>query len=602
MKKQLNMSFWIIGALFALIIGLIQACQKENYRTTTTDEVNITGYLEQHADDYSLLTDIMYRSKTAGYLGAYGTYTLFAPNNASITTWMKDNGKSALTDFTDAELLDFIKYHVVRDTVGTLRFSDGKIKTPSLFGEYLYTDVLRGNYRINKSAMVTKSNIFCGNGIIHAIDKVLTPPVQSIAEMVANNPRYRIFSAALKETGFYDTLYYKRGMEIAANKRFQTLIVESDSALNTLGIHDISDLKAKYSQTGNPKNPKDSLWLYMAYHITNDAKFLEDVVAGGTLYTLAPKEIITTKLFSTSVLLNEGTFNGIFEPGAELNRTYSDLMASNGVIHESKQEVKIKVRPQVPVYFDIATSPELLSSLGSAYQSTAKPLVANGQSIANSIGFNNLTVLTIGTNAYTYYKALESKRPYANGDLLSLSLCFNNANRAKWIEFKTPYLVKGRYKVWICYAQHGDAPEIQATFNPGKADEQILPNIIVLNQTLTASGVSDLGNSNADNLMLAQGYKRYMATVGDYNANNVTGGLKAKTGSEASLNVGRLAGIINVETTDRHVIRFEAVKDKKCGSNTVYLDMIQFIPADDLEQNYPRFHQLTGELFYRPQQ
>jgi uncharacterized surface protein with fasciclin (FAS1) repeats len=546
------------------------------------------------------LTDILYRSKTAGYLGAYGTYTLFAPNNESITAWIKEKGKSSLTDFTDAELLDFVKYHVVRDTVGSIRFTDGKIKTPSLFGEYLYTDVQNGVYRVNKSALVTKSNISCGNGIIHAIDKVLVPPVQSIAEFIAGNARYSIFSAALKETGFYDTLYYQRGSEVPAEKRFQTAIVESDSVLNAQGIYNFNDLKNKYSQTGTPTNPKDSLWLYVAYHLSNDAKFLEDVVAASSIYTLAPKEIITTKLVGSKVLLNEDTFNGVFEAGAELNRNYSDVMASNGVIHESKQSFKIKVRQQVPVYFDIATSPEMVNALGSAFQNSNKALVANGATIANSFSFNDLGVITIGTNAYTVYKTLETKRPYANGDLLSLSICANNANRAKWIEFKTPYLVKGRYKVWVCYAQHGDAPEIQATFNPGKADAQVLPNVIILNQSLTASGVSDLADPNADNLMLAQGYKRYMATVGDYNANNITGGLKAKSGSEAPLNVGRLAGTINVETTDRHTIRFEAVKDKKCGSNTVYLDMIQFIPADDLEQNYPRFHQITGELFYRP--
>ncbi|WP_333577136.1 fasciclin domain-containing protein [Sphingobacterium sp. Lzh-3] len=600
MKRNFRKQYWLIGTWFVLSVALIFSCQKEKYRISTSDEMNITGYLEAHETDYSLLTEILYRSKTAGYLGAYGTYTLFAPNNESINAWIKDNGKTGLNDFTDAQLLDFVKYHVVRDTVGSTRFTDGKIKTASLLGEYLYTDVQNGIYRINKSAKIIRSNISCGNGIIHSINKVLVPPAQSLAELIGNNPRYSIFAEALKETGFYDTLYYQRGVAVADAKRFQTAIVESDSVLQLQGIKSYADMKAAYSQTGDVKSHKDSLWLYVAYHLSNDIKFLEDIVAANTIYTLAPKEIISTKLLGAQILLNDDVFNGVHEAGAEINRSQSDVLASNGVLHEAKQPFKIKVRQQVPVYFDIATSPELVNALGSAYFNSSKALVANGATIANSFAFNSLTVSTIGTNGYYYYKALETKRPYANGDLLSLSLCANNSARAKWIEFKTPYLVKGRYKVWICYAQHGDAPEIQATFNPGKGDEQILPNTIILNQSLTASGVSDLANANADNLMLAQGYKRYMATVGDYNANNITGGLKAKSGSEAPLNVGRLAGIINVETTDRHVIRFEAIKDKKCGSNTVYLDMIQFIPADDLEQNYPRFHQISGELFYRP--
>jgi len=283
-----------------------------------------------------------------------------------------------------------------------------------------------------------------------------------------------------------------------------------------------------------------------------------------------------------------------------LNRPTSDVTAINGVLHESLNNFRIKVRVQVPVYFDVATSPELQLSLGAAFRNAEKPLVANGSPIASSIGFEKNDVITIESNKYAYYSGLSTKRPYANGDLLTLSICANNANRVKYIDLKTPYLVKGRYKVWICYAQNGNAPSMQAIFNPGAADEQVLPNVIFFNQTLSGSGVSDLEDPSADNLMLARGYKRYFATEGDYNANGVSGGILEKSGN-GRLNVGRLAGIINVETTDRHTIRLQAVKDVKCQSNSVYLDMIQFIPADDLEQIYPRFHQIPGELFYRPQ-
>ncbi|MFD1768679.1 fasciclin domain-containing protein [Sphingobacterium suaedae] len=600
MKRNLKKQ-WKIGVTFLLSLCVLWACQKEMFRETTTDEVNITGYLDLHPDTYSLLSEILVRSKTAGYLGAYGTYTLFAPDNNAIQAWIKSKGKNTIADFSDDELLNLVKYHVIRDTVGSTRFTDGKIKTPTLFGEFLYTDVSSQSFRINRSAHITRMNVLCGNGLVHGIDQVLTPPTQSLAEVIENDNRYSIFSQALKETGFYDTLYFERGMEVPVEKRFQTVIVESDSVLKTQGIQSFADLKAEYSHTGDPKNPKDSLWLYMAYHISNDGKFLEDIVAMSTIYTLAPKEIISTKRDGIRILLNEDEFNGVFEPGAELNRNKSDVMASNGVLHESLQSFKIKVRKQVPVYFDAATSPELKVALGGAFGvNGTKALVSNGQPIANSLGFEKLDVLTIESNAYDYWGTLETKRPRANGDILNLSVCSNNANRVKYVELKTPYLVKGRYKVWVCFLQNGNAPEVQAIFNPGKEDEQVLPNIIFFNQTLSASGVSDMGNANADNLMLAQGYKRYMATSGDYNANGVAGGIKPKTGNDAGLNVGRLAGTIEVETTDRHTIRFLAVGGK-CSSNSMWLDMIQFIPADDLEQIYPRFHQIPGELFYRPQ-
>lgn len=595
----------IIHTLYVAVIGWVMclavvACKKAMYRQTTTDEVNITEYLQKKPDTYSVFLEAMERAKASGFLGAYGTYTLFAPTNEAMKEWITENGKNSLADFGEEELTSLVRYHIVKDTVGSLRFTDGKIKTPTLFKEFLYTDVVNGNFRINKSAFISQANIICGNGIVHELDKVLTPPSMSLAEIIESNPRYSIFAQALKETGFYDTLYYRRGTEIADQKRFQTAIVESDSVLNAIGIESYAALKERYSQTGNPKNHSDSLWLYVAYHISNGGNYLEDIASLSSIYTLAPKEIINTKLLGTRVLLNDDIFNGVYEPGAELSRYRSDITAVNGVLHESLNNFRIKVRVQVPVYFDVATSPELLQALGSAYRNGSKPLVANGQTIANSIGFEKLDVITITSNNYNYYSGLTTKRPYANGDLLTLTMCANNASRVKYVELKTPYLVKGKYKVWVCYAQNGQGSGLQVIYNPGKADEQTLPNIVFLSQTLSASGVNDRGDPNADNLMLAQGYKRYMATQGDYNANGVTGGVLSLTSGDGALNVGRLAGTINVETTDRHTIRLQAVSDVKCGSNLVYLDMIQFIPADDLEQIYPRFHQIPGELFYRP--
>jgi uncharacterized surface protein with fasciclin (FAS1) repeats len=595
--------FKTTGLIMLVVAALLAySCKKELFKISTTNDVNITGYLEQNPDTYSMLLQILEKSKTQGYLGAYGTYTLFAPTNSAIQNWLKEQGKSSINDFSDEDLLNFVKYHVVKDTVSTVRFSDGKIKTPTLFGEFLYTDVANGTYRVNKEAFISKMNILCGNGIIQSIDKVLVPPAKNLAELIESNGRYTIFTAALKATGFYDTLKYQRGEDIATEKRFQTVIAQSDSLYNTLEIYDLDDLIDKYSNTNSPKNHNDSLWLYMAYHIMNDGKFLEDIAGSSSLYTLAPKEIISTSLDVTRILLNETVFNGIKEPGAEINRDKSDNLAVNGVMHEAKDNFYIKVRQQVPVYFDVTSSPELIAALGSAYGNATRPLVVNGKSITSSIIFEDPAKTQ--SNNYDFWSALEAKRPRANGDYLNLSTCNANAARQKFVDIKTPYLVKGRYKVWVCYVQNNNGSHFQTTYDPGTPQQQILPNIVYCSSTLTAgSGLDNttIGGPNADNLMLVQGYKRYMATTAETNANGVRG-LKPVSGGDAGLNVGRLAGIINVETTDRHIIRLTAVGDggNRCSSNTTWIDMIHFIPADDNEQIYPRFHVTPGELFYRP--
>jgi len=603
MKKNfIKKATGVILLMFAILFTY--SCKKELFKLSTTDDLNITGYLEQNSEQYSMLLEIMEKSKTQGYLGAYGTYTLFAPTNDAIQNWVTSNGKSSLNEFSDAELLNFVKYHVIRDTVSTIRFTDGKIQTPTLFGEYLYTDVVNGTYRVNKQALINKSNIILGNGVIQSIDKVLVPPAENLFELVKSNPDYSIFTEALIATGFNDTLSYQRGQEIAAEKRFQTVIVQSDSLYRTMGINNYADLAARYSTKNDPKNHADSLWLYMAYHITNDGKFLQDIAGSPTLYTLAPKEIISTKLDVTNILLNETVFNGVLEPGAQIIRSKSDNLAMNGVMHVAKDNFYIKVRQQVPVYFDF-DSPELRAALGAGFRNAAftanQNLVKNGVSIASSIIPQN-TAISVGS--YNFNSGTtDATRPKANGDYLLLSFCNASTARQKYIDFKTPYLVKGRYKVWICYVQYDYGARLQTSFDPGTPQEQILPNITYTDQGISASGVPNTaagtGSANADNLMLAQGYKRYMATNVEYNANNVKG-LKALYGTGSDKNVGRLAGIIDVQTTDRHVLRLTAIGEARCANENTWIDMIHFIPADDPEQNYPRFHILPGELFYRP--
>lgn len=601
--KKFWTTVWGTGRLFILlpvIILLMTACYKQDIKENVIEEYNITGYLEQFPERFSLITDILYKTETAGFLGAYGTYTFFAPENGGVSDWIRQKGKNDVNDFSKEELMEFVRYHLIRDTVGTARFTDGRIRTPTLFGEFLYTDVVSGQYRINKEVLVTQSNIMCRNGVIHAIEDPLVPPPLSLAELIEQHPDYTIFAEALKATGFYDTLYFERGMAVDSVKRFQTVIAESDAVYRESGIHSFEDLKDKYSQTGDPRSKTDSLWLYMAYHISNGPLFMEDIIATSSLYTLAPQQVISAKFANRNILLNEAEFNGEFEPGAMVIRQKSDMMASNGVLHEVNAPVFIKIRYQVPVYWDMATSPELLLALGGGYRNpTPTALVNNGVPIASSIAFDRYNVSTIGNNNYNFNSnANELQRARANGDAIILSMSTNSARLAH-ADFTTPHLVAGQYRVWVCYvAFNNTAPHLQVIFNPDTEDEQVMPNILIMNQGLGGSGVTNLNDPNADNLMLAQGFKRYMATVGDYNANGINYGIKPKSGNNGNLNVGRLVGTIDVKTTDRHKIRFKVVPGGGNGNNNTLLDMIHFIPVDHLDQIYPRFHAVPGELFY----
>ncbi|MFD2581447.1 fasciclin domain-containing protein [Pedobacter vanadiisoli] len=603
MKMKLDVrKITYLVLLGALVSFMINACKRESLTLSTTDDVNITGFLEKNPEKFSLFTQILERSGTKGYLAAYGKYTIFTPDNNAITAWLKELNKTAVDQLSAAELKDIVRFHILPDTVATGKFTDGKLNQITLYGQYLQTGVVFkdgvSSYIINKQALITQSNVRVGNGIIHVIDHVLTPSTKTLAVSIETNSRYSIFTQALKETGFYDSLNYVQSAIPDTTRRFQTVILESDSAIKAAGFSNYAALKAKLSKTGNPQSHADSLWMYVAYHISTGANYTPDIVSSPSLATLVPSEIVTTKLVGTRILLNEDEFNGVIEPGVEVNRTFSNVTTANGVLHESKSFYKIKPRVPTGVYFDISDQPELKLMAAWRVPGQNISLIQNGKFVLSGLRadripgrlhLNSTSTLPIGTS---------DGRSYANRDVIQFSMTTNNTARNIWVELRTPMLVKGKYKVWICYTQNGNGPLSQIGVDVGTTQEQILPNLVDFSQSLTSSGVptANAALPSADGLMLTNGFKRYMATTADVNQDGVRGIQPISVNNQWSVMVGRLAGVVDIKTTDRHWIRFTTLR----GNNDyiMNIDMIHFIPIDD-DQNYPRFG-TTGAIFKRP--
>lgn len=592
-----------LTVLGAFIFFIIDACQKEAYTQSTTDDVNVTGYLEKNTDQFSLFLSILDRSGTKGYLGAYGKYTVFAPNNAAVTEWLKLSNKSGVDQMTVEELKDMVRFHVLPDTVSTNKFTDGKLSQITLYGQYLQTGVTfnggTSSYIINKYAKVVQSNVRVGNGIIHVIDRVLLPATKTLAQTIESNPKYSIMTQALKATGFYDSLNYVQSQVPDTTRRFQTAVIESDSALKAAGIANYEALRDKLSKTGNPKSHADSLWMYVAYHISTGASYTADIVATTSLYTLVPNEVVTTKLVGTTILLNDDEFNGVHEPGVEVNRSYSDLTASNGVLHEARGFYKIKPRVPTAVFFDIGDQPELKLLSAWRVPGSVVSLLSNGKLITAGIRLDQIRSNTISPKYVVSILPIGTSdgRSYANKDVIQFNTSISNNARAVWVEIRTPMLVKGKYKVWICYTYNGSGPLTQISMDFGTTQQQLLPNLVDFAQNLTSSGVADAdaAKESADGSMLTNGFKRYMATTNDL-SDGVPGLQPVAQRSQWSVMVGKLAGTADIQTTDRHWVRLTVLRGNQ--SDNMNIDMIHFIPIDD-DQNYPRFSP-SGLIYKRP--
>lgn len=560
-------SLLLVLLVGAFVLTHLPGCKKITIVTTTTTDVNMYDYLVQHADSYSEFAKMIDKAGYSSFLNAYGAYTLFAPTNDGVKAFLQEMNKASIDAFTQQELQNIVKLHLIEDTINTSTFTDGKLPKVTMLGQYLLTGVNneRGvsSYIINRQALIVQPNLVLSNGIIHAIDHVLKAATKTVAQTIEANPDFSIFTQALKATGYYDSLNIVNNPDTL--RRFVTAIAETNKALADSGIGSYAVLKARYSNTGNPMNANDSLHMYVAYHIFNEARYLADIVSTVSIPTYQPLEVVTPKLDGQSVLLNDVFFNGNHEPGIELNRATSDVTASNGVVHSANAHFAVKIRVPVRIDFDVADQPEL-RKLTNVYRqaTTANAITGTGGGTSFAKGtFADITwnANTSTTSTIAYVCMPSTSTTYYGWRTDYLRLPMGNTSRNLWVEFRTPLLVKGRYKVWICYYR-GRASTNNPAF-PNRVEFDGQP----MQRTFDFSEQKPVGTTGE---LEALGYKQSTEAPLTNSAPDIN-------------NVSRLVGTVDVATTDRHTVRITFLANST-GQELNYLDVIQFIPINDNQQ------------------
>ncbi|WP_187262711.1 fasciclin domain-containing protein [Pontibacter beigongshangensis] len=537
----------LLGLIMLLSVFMMR-CKDPDLIISTTDDVNITGYLERFPEEYSEFRNILDLTGNASFLAAYGSYTIFVPHNNAVKQFLQDKGKASVDQLDVEELKAIVRFHLIQDTVSTQSFTDGKITQATMYHQYLTTGATNVNgesfITVNKQAKVVKSNIRVGNGLMHVIDRVLEPAKLTVAQMMAANPAYSIFTEAAKATGFYDTLNIPATASTKPSRQWFTVMAESNAVLKEAGINSYEDLKARLSHTGDPKNPSDSLYLYMAYHILPRNSYIADLITSASQPTLAPLEVITTRRDGTSLLINADELNGVREKGTSVIREESDFSATNGVLHAVTDHYRIKIRKPMAVYWDVTDQPEL-RRMASVFRKLPGTTTVIQPGTLSEVTWPKSTISYVTSND-----------PHAYNDYFLLNM---RPAQVPSIDFTTPLLVKGKYKVWICY-RRVNANDIQAFFNGDP-----LPRLFGLNPN--PGYPSGATPEEAE----AQGFKAYTEPM------------------DAGRYIGRMVGIIDVKTTDRHKLTFVGLTDRGGSSgNPFRLDMIHFIPLD-MDQIRPRF-------------
>ncbi|MGQ7946555.1 fasciclin domain-containing protein [Flavobacterium sp. WC2509] len=554
--------------IFAILIALIfQSCAEEQIKENTDNTPNITQYLRENPE-YSMFLEILEITNYASFMNTYGTYTLFLPTNDALKQYLKDVGATSLKDVPLVDLQNIAKLHILDKKVNTSSFTDGKIATPSMYGQYLTTGATNINevssITINKTSRIVTSNVEVGNGIIQVIDKVLRVANKTLAQTIEADPNLSLFTEVLKATGWYEKL--NQPLTYDANKvaSYLTVLAQTNDVFekatwktpngNLIKLNTLDNLKLRYSQLNDPKNEADSLNLFVQYRLLPQLSYLADFATTPVFVTKAPLEVIASKLEKDVIYLNRDVYNGVFEEGVAIIRESSDVTASNGVLHYVNENFFIKKRSASPVYFDLCDQREMAADVANYRKSSGLSFaLANG-------AFSEITWVGNGTLTWNNYNGA------VNGDLLSIFRFRRSLNGNNDIEFKTPVLIKGRYKIWVSYRSGDKASPLTKVFFDGEQTSRII------NQKETVNDPSIPLTAINDRVYESQGYKRYLFPFD-------------KTDNVLS----RLVGIVEVTTTGRHLIKFTAdVPNGGGGQDADRFDMVEFRPVD-MDQLWPKF-------------
>jgi hypothetical protein len=124
----------------------------------------------------------------------------------------------------------------------------------------------------------------------------------------------------------------------------------------------------------------------------------------------------------------------------------------------------------------------------------------------------------------------------------------------------TPLLVKGKYKVWMCYRYYKKSSSNKACVNQVSFDGTPMLRTFDSMAKRPSGTETDLES---------QGWKQYLNETTDNNYN------------------GRLLGIIDFPSTKTYQMEVKWVSG---SSSDVYVDEVQFIPVDQ-NQIHPRVNQ-----------
>lgn len=199
--------------------GLLSACSDDvtgdvNYYTATkrTAAQLLSDSPERYSQFQSILTKA--RSNYYSLLSTYGKFTVFAPDNDAVNKYLSLKGYKTIDEIPQDVCDTIARTHIVnKGSYFTTDIMAGSLPEMNMDDRFLVitcdSDVENNNQLllyVNKLSRITEKDDSVTNGVVHTIDRVLTPSNEFLPDLMETDSTISIFVDALKLTHMNDSL------------------------------------------------------------------------------------------------------------------------------------------------------------------------------------------------------------------------------------------------------------------------------------------------------------------------------------------------------------------------------------------------------------
>jgi uncharacterized surface protein with fasciclin (FAS1) repeats len=298
-------------AIFGLLLTASLSCTKKD--DTVADPKTITDQILEDKQ-YTLLRSAMMYSGAGDALKA-ANLTFFAPNDAAFQA-SGITSEAMIMAMTKDQVKNILLYHVLYAPVTIAKIPSGQNAVQTASQGVAYINNTGGGTIYVNNAKITQPDLKAANGIIHIIDRVLTPSTGSILTTIQGNPKLTFLAAAIKRIG-------------ATNSTLVTSLTNTSSGnpLTIFAPNDDAFIAAGYKTLASVETAAPlALSSLVSYHVLSGASLTYQLQTGS----------VNTLLSNSK--LNLTANNGVVTVKGNKNTTAAaiktaDLVANNGVIH-----------------------------------------------------------------------------------------------------------------------------------------------------------------------------------------------------------------------------------------------------------------------------